>query len=392
MVGENAVKFQSKFMERVPASVTLRMAEIARRVEAQGKKLVHFELGEPDFTTSENIIDTAHRMMLQGLTHYESSRGVPALLEAIAKHEEDFGIHANPNKNIIVVPGSKFAIYALLTATIDPGDEVIIVSPSWPTYTDIVNVVGGRPVHVALNASLRLDEECLKNSVSKKTRLIMINSPNNPTGAVLGIKDLKLLRDLAVDRDLLVMSDEIYKMMTYDGAKHVSIAALPDMSDRTITIDGFSKTYAMTGWRLGYAIGDERIISNMVKIQMNTTTCAVSFVQYAAVKALNGPQDSVHKMLEEYARRRKIAFKLINEISGIKCFEPMGAFYLFPDVSSFSKSDIEISEGLLENGVCLTPGTPFGPGGKGHIRISYATRIDNILKGMKCMKEYFESL
>ncbi len=392
MVREITVNFQSKFMERVPASVTLRRAEIARQTEAKGKKLVHFELGEPDFTTAKNIIDTAHRMMLKGLTHYESSRGVPPLLEAIAKHEEDFGIDANPNKNIIVVPGSKFAIYALLTATINPGDEVIIISPSWPTYSDIVNVVGGRPVPVALNSSLRLDEEGLKNSVSKKTRLIMINSPNNPTGAVLDIEDLKLLRDLSLDRNLLVMSDEIYKMMTYDGARHVSIATLPDMRDRTIIIDGFSKTYAMTGWRLGYAIGEERIISNMVKIQMNTTTCAVSFVQYAAVEALNGSQDSVHKMLEEYSRRRKIAFNLINEISGIKCVEPMGAFYIFPDVSSFGKTDTEISEDLLKSGVCLTPGTPFGPGGKGHIRISYATRIDNILKGMKCMKEYFDSL
>ncbi|MCJ7633263.1 pyridoxal phosphate-dependent aminotransferase [Candidatus Bathyarchaeota archaeon] len=386
------MKFQSKFMERVPVSVTLRMAEIARRAETQGKKLVHFELGEPDFTTAKNIIDAAHRVMLQGLTHYEPSRGVPPLLEAIAKHEEDFGINVNPNKNIIVVPGSKFAIFALLTATIDPGDEVIIVSPSWPSYTDIVNTVGGRPVPVVLNTSLRLNEEGLKNSVSKKTRLVIINSPNNPTGAVLDMKDLKLLRDLAVDRDFLVMSDEIYKMMTYDGARHVSIASLPDMRDRTIVIDGFSKTYAMTGWRLGYAIGDERIISNMVKIQMNTTTCAVSFVQYAAVEALNGSQDSVHKMLEEYAIRRKIAFKLISEIPGIRCVKPMGAFYLFPDVSSYGKPDTEISESLLERGVSLTPGTPFGLGGKGHIRISYVTRTDHILEGMKCIKEYFESL
>jgi aspartate/methionine/tyrosine aminotransferase len=195
-----------------------------------------------------------------------------------------------------------------------------------------------------------------------------------------------------VDGDFLVMSDEIYKMMTYDGHKHISMASLPDMADRTVVVDGFSKTYAMTGWRLGYAIGNEKIINNMVKIQMNSTTCAVSFVQYAAVEALNGPQDSVHRMLDEYARRRKTAISLVNDVPNVKCVEPKGAFYLFPDVSSYGISDMEIAKGLLENGVSLTPGTPFGPGGKGHIRISYATGMDRIVEGMRRMKAYFESL
>lgn len=379
-------------MEKVPTSATLEMAEIARKFEAQGKKLVHFELGEPDFKTADNIIDSAYNMMKKGMTHYVSSRGVPPLLEAISRHEENFGVHSDPNKNIIVVPGSKFAIYALLQATIDPGDEVIIISPSWPSYTDIVNVVSGKPVPIKLTDSLRLDEEALKKAVSNKTRLIMVNSPNNPTGTVFNSLDLNILRDLAVDNDLLVMSDEIYKMMTYDGEKHVSVATLPDMMDRTIIVDGFSKTYAMTGWRLGYAVGDEKIISNMVKIQMNTTTCAVSFIQFAAVEALNGPQNSVSNMIEEYNTRRKTTLKLIRDIPGVKCTEPKGAFYLFPDVSSFDKSDREISKGLLENGVSLTPGSPFGPGGSGHIRISYATSMNDIFEGMTRMKNYFISL
>jgi len=379
-------------MDRVPTSATLGMAEIARRVEAQGKKLVHFELGEPDFTTPKNVIDAAYKEMLEGQTHYESSRGVPRLLDAIAKDEEAFGIHADPRKNIIVVPGSKFAIYALLRAIIDPGDEVIIISPAWPSYADMVNVVGGRPVHVALTESLKVDEEGLRKAVSKKTQLLMVNSPNNPTGAVVDPGDLRLLRDLAVDGDLLVMSDEIYKMMVYDDAKHVSIATLPDMAERTVVVDGFSKTYAMTGWRLAYAIGNEKIIQNMVKIQMNTTTCAASFAQYAAVEALTGPQDSVHSMLEEYGRRRKTTLKLIQEIPGIRCTEPKGAFYLFPDISSYGKPDTEIAKGLLENGVSLTPGTPFGLGGSGHIRVSYATGMSNIVEGVKRMREYFKSV
>jgi aspartate aminotransferase len=368
------------------------MAEIARRVEAQGKKLVHFELGEPDFTTPKNVIDAAYKDMLEGRTHYESSRGVPALLEAIAQHEEALGIHADPKKNIIVVPGTKFAIYALLRAVIDPGDEVVILTPSWPSYADIVTVVGGKPVSVALTDSLRVDEEGLKKVVSKRTAMLMVNSPNNPTGAVLDIEDLRLIRDLAVEGHFLVMSDEIYKMMVYDGAEHVSISTLPDMAERTVTVDGFSKTYAMTGWRLGYAIGNETIIDSMVKIQMNTTTCAVSFAQYAAVEALTGPQDFVYRMLEEYGRRGKAALKLIRQIPGIKCTEPRGAFYLFPDVSSYGRPDTEIAKGLLEHGVSLTPGTPFGPGGVGHIRVSYATAIDEIVEGVKRMKGYFESL
>jgi aspartate aminotransferase len=386
------MKIQSQLMDHVPTSATLGMAEIARRVEAQGKKLVHFELGEPDFTTSQNIIDAAHWSMEKGLTHYASSRGEQPLLEAIARHEAEFGVDCDPSKNIIVVPGSKFAIYALLRATIDPGDEVIVLTPSWPSYTDMVGVIGGRSVPVALTESLNLDEEALKRAITPRTRMLMINSPNNPTGAVFSARELKLLRDLAVDDDFLVMSDEIYKMMTYDAAKHISMASLPGMADRTVVVDGFSKTYAMTGWRIGYAVGNEKIISNMVKIQMNSTTCAVSFIQYAAVEALDGPQDSVHTMLMEYARRRKTAISLVNDLPNVKCVEPKGAFYLFPDVSSYGISDMEIAKGLLENGVSLTPGTPFGLGGKGHIRISYATGMDRIVEGMRRIKSYFESL
>lgn len=386
------MKLQSKLMKRVPTSATLGMAETARKLEARGIKIVHFEIGEPNFTTPENIIEAAYQQMKKGQTHYTSSRGVPQLCEAIARHEEAFGIHADPKKNIIVTPGSKFAIYALLRAVIDPGDEVIIVSPAWPSYADMVNIVGGIPVPVAMKESFHLDEETMRTAVSKKTRLLMVNSPSNPTGGVLDNKDLRLIRDLAVDGDILVMSDEVYKMMVYNGVEHTSIASLSDMAERTVIIDGFSKTYAMTGWRLGYAIGDERIIENMIKIQMNTTTCPTSFAQLAAVEALNGPQDFVKRMLEEYNRRREASLRLLQMIPGIKCTEPKGTFYLFPDVSSFGKPDQEISKGLLDAGVAITAGTPFGPGGEGHIRVSYATGLNNITEGMQRMHCYFESL
>jgi len=368
------------------------MAETARKLESQGVKVVHFEIGEPDFTTPANIIEAAYREMQKGQTHYTSSRGIPQLCEAIAKHEEQFGIHADPKKNIIVTPGSKFAVYALLMSLVDPGDEVIVLSPVWPSYSDIVTVAGATPVYLKTDESFHIDSEELSKAVTTKSRLIMMNSPNNPTGGVIQKSDLNLLRDVAVDRDLLVMSDEIYKMMVYDGAKHVSIASLPGMAERTVVVDGFSKTYAMTGWRLGYAIGDDKIIENMIKIQQNTTTCATSFAQFAAVEALNGPQGFVKKMLEEYNTRRKTTVKLVREISGVKCPEPRGAFYVFPDVSSFRKNDREISKDLLQVGVTLTAGSPFGPGGEGHLRISYATGLKDIVEGMRRLKSRFEAL
>ena len=386
------MKVQSTLMERVPSSATMSMAETARKLESQGVKVVHFEIGEPDFVTPENIIEAAYREMKKGQTHYTSSRGIPQLCEAIVGHEEQFGIHADPKKNIIVTPGSKFAVYSLLMALVDPGDEVIVVSPVWPSYADIVTVVGAKPVYVKTDESLHIDGESLNKAVTKKTRLVMVNSPNNPTGGVLEKSDLGLLRDVAVDRDLLVMSDEIYKMMVYDGAEHTSIATLPGMAERTVVIDGFSKTYAMTGWRLGYAIGDEKIIENMIKIQQNTTTCPTSFAQFAAVEALKGPQDFVKKMLDEYGVRRKTTVRLLREIAGIKCPDPRGAFYAFPDVSSFRKSDREISKELLQMGVTLTAGSPFGPGGEGHVRISYATGLKDIIEGTRRLKSYFDAL
>jgi len=386
------MKLQSKLMERVPASATMSMAETARKLESQGVKVVHFEIGEPDFTTPTNIIDAAYREMQKGQTHYTSSRGIPQLCEAIVRHEEQFGIYADPKRNVIVTPGSKFAIYAFLMSLVDPGDEVIVVSPVWPSYSDIVTIAGATPVKLKTDESLHIDSEELGKAITKKTRLVMVNSPNNPTGGVLQKSDLNLLRDVAIDRDLLVMTDEIYKMMVYDGAKHISIASLPGMAERTVVVDGFSKTYAMTGWRLGYAIGDERIIENMIKIQQNTTTCATSFSQYAAVEALNGPQDFVKKMLDEYNTRRKTTVKLMREISGIKCPEPRGAFYVFPDVSSFGKNDREVSNELLQVGVTLTAGSPFGPGGEGHVRISYATGLKNIHEGIRRIRSYFEGI
>jgi aspartate aminotransferase len=385
------MKLKSTLMDRVPTSTTLGMAEVARRLEARGVKVIHFELGEPDFTTPPNIIEAAYRYMKEGKTHYTSSRGIPQLCEAIARHEEKFGIHADPAKNIIVTPGSKFAIYALLRAVIDPGDEVIVISPAWPSYADMVRIVGGIPVPVKLDNSLHLDEEGLKRAITERTRLLMVNSPNTPTGGILDIRDLSLIRDLAVESDILVMSDEIYKMMVYDGSKHLSVASLPGMAERTVVVDGFSKTYAMTGWRLGYAVGDERIIDNMVKIQQNTTTCPASFAQFAAVEALSGPQDFVERMVEEYARRRRIILDLVRDIPGINCAEPKGAFYIFPDVSGLGISDAEAARGLLEAGVAVTPGSPFGPGGEGHIRVSYATGLDDILEGVRRMRSFFES-
>ncbi|MEM2922062.1 MAG: pyridoxal phosphate-dependent aminotransferase, partial [Candidatus Bathyarchaeia archaeon] len=305
---------QSKLMDRMPPSTTTQVFEAARRLEAQGIKLAHLDIGEPDFNTPQHIVEAAYREMLRGQTHYTSTRGLPQLCEAIARHEAEFGIQADPAKNILVTPGSKFAIYAFLISVLDPGDEAVIISPVWPSYTSIMKAAGAKPVYVKTDNSFHIDGEELSKAVTSRTRLIMVNSPNNPTGGVFDRSDLNLIRDVAVDNDLLVMSDEIYKMILYDGTRHLSIASLPDMAERTVVIDGFSKTYAMTGWRIGYAVGDEKIIQNMVKVMQNTVTCVASFIQLAAVEALNGPQDSVRKMVQEYNTRRNIILRMIREI------------------------------------------------------------------------------
>ncbi|RLI21557.1 pyridoxal phosphate-dependent aminotransferase [Candidatus Bathyarchaeota archaeon] len=379
-------------MVRIPPSGTIMMAEIARKMEREGRKVYHLEVGEPDFDTPEHIKQAAYKAIKEGFTHYTSSRGIPELREAVAEYLKNRrNIDADPEKEILITPGTKHAIYCCCQATIDEGDEVLMLSPIWTTFFAAVKAAGGKPIEVPTDENYDVDEENLKGLISEKTKMIVINSPNNPTGGVAGEDTLKLLRDLAVERDLLVLSDEIYERFLYDGVESPSIASFDGMKERTIVVNGWSKAYAMTGWRLGYAVAEKSIIDAMLKIQQMTTTCPSSFVQKAGLEAYRGPQECVEEMVKEYDKRRKAIVDRLNSINGVKCPTPKGAFYVFPDFTSFKAPSSKIVEKLLvSKGVCATPGTAFGEKGEGHIRFSYATSLNVINEAMGLLAEFVE--
>jgi aspartate/methionine/tyrosine aminotransferase len=380
-------------MRLIKPSGTIAMAEKARELERKGKRILHLDVGEPDFDTPEHIKEAARRAMDEGFTHYTSSRGILELREAIAEDLERRGIDADPNREILVTPGAKHAIYCACLSTLDPGDEVLVLAPTWPTHFQCVEIAEARAVEVPCGEEYRLDEEELKARVSDRTRMILIGSPNNPTGGVLTEGEVKAVVDVAEDHDLLILSDEVYDRLVYGGFKPVSPASLENGRDRSIVINGFSKAYAMTGWRLGYAYACGEIIDSMTRIQQSTTTCPVSFVQKAGIAALRGPQEPVKRMVEEYDRRRRFVVDGLNEIEGVRCVEPRGAFYVFPDISEYGMPSSEFSLRLLEEmGVSTTPGSVFGDCGEGHIRVSYASSIRVLSEAIERIKEFVERL
>ena len=367
----------AKRMKEIPPSSTLKVLSLAKELERQGKDIVHMEVGEPDFDTPAHIKRAAEEALARGMTKYTPSVGLPELREAIAEHLATKGISTDA-KNVIVTPGAKHAIFCALAATLDPGDEVIIPSPCW-TYEAMVRIVGGKPVFIeSKQPDFKVKVEQVQEALTDNTRMILLNYPNNPTGAVMQQKDLQPIIDLAIDHDLWVLSDEIYDCLVYEG-KHVSVMSLPNTAERTIYINGFSKAYAMTGWRLGYAVAPVELIAEMNKVQQASTTCAAGFVQAAGVAALSGPQDCVREMLDEYRKRRDAIVKGLNSIDGFECTKPAGAFYVFPSIKKSGVSSLDFCEFLLrEAGVAAVPGSGFGPYGEGHVRFSYATSIQNI--------------
>ncbi len=383
----------SERMRLIPPSGTIGMLEKANALAKEGRRVLHLETGEPDFDTPAHIKQAACQAIRDGFTHYTSSRGIPELREAIPGDLLKRGIEADPNSEILVTPGAKHAIYCACLATLNAGDEVLVLSPAWPTFFVCVQAAEAKPVEVPTGESYRLSEEELKERITNRTKMILVNSPNNPTGGALDKRDIATIAELAVDHDLLVLSDEIYDRIVYDGFKPVSAASLEGMKDRTIFINGFSKTYAMTGWRLGYVVANKEIVGAMQRIQQATTTCPASFVQQAGVAALKGPQDCVEQMVKEYDARRKIIVKKLNEIPGVKCALPKGAFYAFPRFRGFKKSSKEIVEDLLiKEGVCATAGSDFGAFGEGHIRFSYAASRDVVSEAMDKLKNHVKKL
>jgi len=378
-------------MGLIKPSGTIAMAEKARELERKGRKIYHLDMGEPDFDTPAHIKEAAITAIKEGFTHYTSSRGILELREAIADDLKNRGIDADPNDEILVTPGAKHAIYCACLSTLNPGDEVLVLSPTWPTHFQCVEIAEARAVEVPCGEDYSLNEEELKARVTGKTRMILIGSPNNPTGGVLSQEAVETIVDVAEDNDLLILSDEVYDRLVYEDSKPVSPASLGNGGERTIVVNGFSKAYAMTGWRLGYACASKEIIDAMTRIQQSTTTCPVSFVQKAGIAALRGPQTPVEKMVEEYDKRRHFTVEKLNEIDRVRCVTPKGAFYVFPDISDLKMPSSEFCLRLLEEtGVSTTPGSVFGECGEGHIRVSYASDIQTISEGIKRLEEFVE--
>lgn len=372
-------------MSRLGTETAFLVLAKARALEAQGKQVIHLEIGEPDFDTPVNIRQAAKKALDDGYTHYGPAPGLPPLRAAIAKHiAQSRGIEVTPD-NVVVTPGGKPIMFFSILATVDEGDEVIYPNPGFPIYESIIEFVGAKAVPLVLREEneFRIDIDDLKKLITKKTRLLIINSPQNPTGGILTEDDIKAIAKLAIEHNLIVLSDEIYGQTVYDDFKHVSIASMPGMQERTIILDGFSKTFAMTGWRLGYGVMPEQLAQLVSQLQINSVSCTASFSQIAGIEALTGPQDDVKRMVAEFKKRRDIIVDGLNRIPGFRCHRPHGAFYVFPNITKTGMSSRDLADLLLnEAGVACLSGTAFGRFGEGFLRFSYANSIPNIEKAL----------
>jgi aspartate/methionine/tyrosine aminotransferase len=361
----------------------------ARAWEAQGHEVIHLEVGEPDFDTPVNIREAAKKALDAGWTHYPPPLGLPVLREAIAKDSTmRRGFQVDPS-NVVVTPGAKPIMFYALLALIDEGDEVIYPDPGFPIYESMTRYAGGTPVPLPLSEDkdFRFDPDELRALVTPRTRMIIFNSPHNPTGGVLTKSDLEAIADVARENDIMVMADEIYGRLVYKGEHH-SIAALPGMAERTIVLDGFSKAYAMTGWRMGYAIVPPTLVDAYSKHIINSISGTSAFQQVAAAEALNGPQDSVDAMAAEFRARRDLVVEGLNRIPGIRCREPHGAFYAFPNIGGTGMTGAQLADKLLyDAGVCVLSGTAFGKVSPDHIRISYANSQANLRRALERIEE-----
>ncbi len=367
----------------------------AQQLERAGRDIIHMEIGEPDFATDASICDAGIAAIQAGHTRYNPTAGIAELRRAIADDaSRRRGIDIKP-ENVVVGPGAKPHLFFPTLALVGPGDEVAYPDPGFPTYEAMIHVAGGVPVPIPLSEEngFSFDLNALHDRVSPRTRLIVLNSPSNPTGGVMPRDDLQRIADLAKRLDCWVLSDEIYARMCYDGAQAASIAALPGMQQRTVIVDGFSKTYAMTGWRLGFGIMPSQLAEKVSLLLVHAVGCTADFTQWAALQAINGPQDHVAAMVAEYQRRRDRLVLGLNSIDGVHCQTPAGAFYVFPNVRAFGRRSAELADLLLEEaGVALLPGTAFGPQGEGFLRLCYANSIENIERAIERIRDSFGRL
>lgn len=381
----------SKILDGVSESKTVAISDKARQMQQQGISVVNLGGGDPDFDTPKHIAEAGIAAINKGMTHYVDSRGIPDLRKAIAaKFKRDNNLVYDPDKEVIATASGKLALYIALMGIINPGDDVLVIEPAWVSYVPLITLLGGTPVSVRLDPAdnFTLTEEALKAAVTPRTRAVIVNSPNNPSGRVLSAKEFEVLRDVVLRHDLWVVSDEIYEHLIYDGNRHISAASVDGLRERCITVNGMSKAYAMTGWRLGYLGAPAPLMEQLLKAQQHVVTCASGFIQAAGVAALDGPQECVAVMRAEYDRRRKTVAEALNAIPGVRCPLPEGAFYLFPEIEFRGYDSWQLAEYLItEAKVAVTPGQAFAAKAARCVRMTYATSMDNLLTAAGRIRE-----
>ncbi len=384
----------AKRMGRLGTETAFEVLAKARKLEAEGRNIVHLEIGEPDFDTPAFIVEAAVQALRRGRTHYSPAAGIPELRRAIAEEiNRTRGLALKP-ENVVITPGAKPIMFFALLALIDPDDEVIYPNPGFPIYESVIEFSGARamPLPLQEEKGFRFDIADLEKLITNRTRMIVMNTPQNPTGGMLTREDVRAIADIARRQDLWILSDEIYKQIIYEG-EHASILSEPDILERTILLDGFSKTYAMTGWRLGYGVMPESLAKHAERLMINSNSCTATFVQDAGVAALQGPSGEVENFIKEFRRRRDLMVAGLNDIKGVSCITPGGAFYCFANVKKLAWDCKKLSDYLLtEAGVAVLSGTAFGKFGEGYIRLSYATSPENIREGLRRMKKAIATL
>jgi len=378
-----------KKMARIGVESAFEVMVKARALEAKGKSVIHLEIGEPDFPTPRNVIEAGKKALDEGWTKYGPTQGLPELRQSIASYvSRTRGIKVGP-QNVCVVPGGKPIMYFVIIALLEEGDEAIYPDPGFPIYESMIRFQGAKPVPIPLRESrgFSLDINELKDRLTDRTKLVILNSPHNPTGGIIPAGDIQQIAAMLRERDIMVLSDEIYSRIIYDGEPS-SIASADGMLDKTVILDGFSKTYSMTGWRLGYGVMPEWLADAVVKLMVNSNSCTASFTQRAGIEALEGPQDAVDAMVAEFKRRRDAVVKGLNTIPGFRCPVPAGAFYVFPNVEGTGMGSKELADHLLyEGGVACLDGQCFGAEGRGYLRFSYANSLENITEAVERIRK-----
>ncbi|HKW06583.1 MAG TPA: pyridoxal phosphate-dependent aminotransferase [Candidatus Dormibacteraeota bacterium] len=390
-MASTSIRFAER-MSRLGTEGAFEVLAKARKLEAEGKHIVHLEIGEPDFATPDNIVEAAIGAMQNGYTHYTPASGIREAREGVAEFVARMLSTDVDANDVVLVPGSKNVLLFTLLACVEPGDEVILPDPGYPAYASQVNFIGAIPKTVTLreDKSFRMDLEELESLVGPKTRMLIINTPQNPTGGILTEEDVDFVCDLVKKHDLLLVSDEIYSQLVY-GFKHVSPLSRPGMRERTVLMDGLSKSYAMTGWRLGYAVAPRELAAKLDTLMINSSSCAAAFTQIAAIEALGNPESehAVHRMVKVFEHRRDLVVDGMNDIPGIRCARPQGSFYVFPNIEGTGFDEHELASRLLsEAGVAVLPGTAFGAAGKGFIRLAYTQSEDELKLGLNRIKEF----